>query len=75
MLEWNVRVPRPGRLKHSIPAATLLLEIGQLGLRDSFRDLHPSLWRDLFWVLLKAAWFAKPIPLGVDRWPNSFWCL
>ena len=47
MLEWNVRVPRPGRLKHSIPAATLLLEVGDLGLRDGLRDLHPGLCRDI----------------------------
>ena len=39
MLEWNVRVPRPGRIKHSIPVATLLLEIGQLRLRDGFGQL------------------------------------
>ena len=47
MLEWNVRVPRPGRLKHSIPVATLLLEIDDLGLRDSLRDLDPGLRRDI----------------------------
>ena len=48
-------MPRPGRLKHSIPAVALLLEIDDLGLRDSLCDLHPGLWRDLVVVVQAVA--------------------
>ena len=55
MLAWNVKVPRPGRLKHSIPANTFLLEVGDLGLRDGLRDLHPGLCLDVVVVSQAAA--------------------